>query len=98
MNETCALARFVAKTQFTDLPCSLVDDCKITVLDAIAAGFVGAVQPWARRIVAVVRVLGGTPEASVIQRCVRSSDATRRRSWVNSRRRPSSTRSVASNR
>jgi 2-methylcitrate dehydratase PrpD len=67
MNETCALARFVATTQFTDLPCNLVDDCKITVLDAIAAGFVGAVQPWARRIVAVVRVLGGTPEASVIQ-------------------------------
>ncbi|HEU5321787.1 MAG TPA: MmgE/PrpD family protein, partial [Methylomirabilota bacterium] len=28
--------------------------------------FVGSVQPWARRIVAVVQTLGGTPEASVI--------------------------------
>jgi hypothetical protein len=27
---------------------------------------VGAVQPWARRIVGVTRALGGAPEASVI--------------------------------
>ena len=67
MDETRKLAGFVAQTRFTDLPRSLVDNCKITVLDAIGAGFVGAVQPWARRIVAVVRALGGTPEASVIQ-------------------------------
>ena len=31
-----------------------------------ASGFVGAVQPWAQRIVAVVRALGGGSEASVI--------------------------------
>lgn len=66
MNETRALARFVAQTRFTDLPRGLVDNCKITVLDALGAGFVGAVQPWAQRIVAVVRALGGNPEASVI--------------------------------
>jgi 2-methylcitrate dehydratase PrpD len=66
MNETRGLARFVVETQFTDLPPGLVSNCKIAVLDAIGAGFVGAVQPWARRIVAVVRALGGTPEASVI--------------------------------
>jgi 2-methylcitrate dehydratase PrpD len=52
MNETRALARFVAQTRFTDLPRGLVDNCKITVLDALGAGFVGAVQPWAQRIVA----------------------------------------------
>src|SRR2546425_8219122 len=66
MNETRALARFVAQTKFTDLPRGLVDNLKITVLDTIGAGFVGAGQPWAQRIVAVVRALGGTPEASVI--------------------------------
>ena len=66
MNETRALARFVAETRFTDLPRGLVDNCKIAVLDALGAGFVGAVQPWAQRIVTVVRSLGGTPEASVI--------------------------------
>src|SRR5438034_7401434 len=66
MNETRTLARFVAETRFKDLPRGLVDSCKIAVLDALGAGFVGAVQPWAQRIVSVVRSLGGTPEASVI--------------------------------
>jgi 2-methylcitrate dehydratase PrpD len=66
VNETRTLARFVAQTRFADLPRSLVDNCKLTVLDTFAAGFVGAVQPWAQRIVAVVRALGGPPEASVI--------------------------------
>jgi 2-methylcitrate dehydratase PrpD len=66
MNETRTLARFAADTRFGDLPRALIENCKITVLDAIGAGFVGAVQPWARKIVGVVRSLGGTPEASVV--------------------------------
>src|SRR5438093_13559150 len=66
MNETRTLARFVAETRFTDLPRGLVENCKIAVLDALGAGFVGAVQPWARRIVTVVRSLGSAPDAAVI--------------------------------
>jgi len=66
MNETRTLARFVAETTFGGLPRGLVENCKIAVLDTLGAGFVGAVQPWAQRIVTVVRSLGGTPEASVI--------------------------------
>jgi 2-methylcitrate dehydratase PrpD len=66
VNETRTLARFVVETRFADLPRGLVDNCKIAVLDALGAGFVGAVQPWAQRIVGVVRELGGAPEASVI--------------------------------
>jgi 2-methylcitrate dehydratase PrpD len=66
MNETRALAGFVARTRFADLPNGLVGNCKIALLDAIGAGFVGSVQPWARRILSVARALGGTPEASVI--------------------------------
>jgi 2-methylcitrate dehydratase PrpD len=66
MNETRALARFVVATRFDDLPRALIEHCKIAVLDAFAAGFVGALQPWAQRIVTVVQSLGGTPEASVI--------------------------------
>jgi 2-methylcitrate dehydratase PrpD len=66
MNETRALARFVAQTKFTDLPRSLVDNLKITVLDTIGAAFVGSLQPWARRIVIVTQALGGTQEASVV--------------------------------
>src|SRR6266436_7755160 len=67
MNETRTLARFVVETRFADLPSRLVDNCKIAVLDAIGAGFVGSVQPWTRRIVSVVQALGGPPDASVIQ-------------------------------
>jgi 2-methylcitrate dehydratase PrpD len=66
VNETRALARFVAETRFADLPRGLVENCKIAVLDALAAGFVGTVQPWAQRILAAVRALGGAPDASVI--------------------------------
>jgi 2-methylcitrate dehydratase PrpD len=65
MHETRALARFVAETQFVDLPPSLIADCKIMVLDTLGAGFVGAMQPWAQQAVEMVRQLGGTPEASV---------------------------------
>ncbi len=66
MNETRTLARFVAETGFTDLPGRLVENLKITVLDTFGAALVGTRQPWAQRIVAVGRALGGAPEASVI--------------------------------
>jgi 2-methylcitrate dehydratase PrpD len=66
MNETRTLARFVAETTFADLPRRLVDNLRITVLDTFGAALVGTRQPWAQRIVAVVRDLGGAPEASVI--------------------------------
>src|SRR5262245_12917831 len=66
MHETCALAQFVAQTQFTDIPTSLIDDCKIMVLDTFGAGCVGAMQPWAQRAVDMVRALGGGSEASVV--------------------------------
>ena len=66
MNETRTLARFVAETAWTDLPRRLVDNLKIAVLDTFGAALVGTRQPWARRIVAVVKALGGTPEASVV--------------------------------
>jgi 2-methylcitrate dehydratase PrpD len=66
MNETRTLARFVADTKFSDLPRPLVEHLKIAVLDTFAAAAVGTRQPWAQRIVATIRALGGTPEASVV--------------------------------
>jgi 2-methylcitrate dehydratase PrpD len=66
MRETQALARFVAETQFKDLPDALVEESRIVVLDTLAAGFVGTVQPWAQRIVEMVRELGGVAEATVL--------------------------------
>jgi 2-methylcitrate dehydratase PrpD len=66
MNETRAFARFAGQTRFAELPPKLVDNLRIGVLDTLGAGFVGALQPWAQRILTVVRALGGVPEASVI--------------------------------
>ena len=72
MNETRTLAQFVARTRFGDLPRRLVDNLKIGLLDTLGAAFVGSVQPWAQRIVAVAQALGGTPEASVISQAWRT--------------------------
>jgi 2-methylcitrate dehydratase PrpD len=72
MHETRTLAQFVAQIQYTDLPASPIDECKIAVLDTFAAGFVGALQPWAQRVVELVRTLGGSPEASVMHQAWRT--------------------------
>ena len=40
MKETEALATFVAETEDADLPASLIAECKIATLDALAAAFV----------------------------------------------------------
>lgn len=66
MEATRLLAQFVADTRYPDLPPSLVTEGRIAVLDAFAAGFVGSSLPWARRVVDMVRELGGEPQASVV--------------------------------
>jgi 2-methylcitrate dehydratase PrpD len=66
MHETRTLAQFAVETSFRDFPAGLVEECKIAVLDALAAGFIGTAQPWAGRILAMLRALGGRPEASII--------------------------------
>src|SRR5215831_7015586 len=81
MNETRTLARFVAETRFTDLPRRLVENLTITVLDTLGAALVGTRQPWAQRIVAVTRALGGTPEATVVHQGWRTDVA--RAAFVN---------------
>src|SRR2546430_16237968 len=81
MNETRTLARFIAETTFTDLPRRLVENLKITVLDTVGAALVGTRQPWAQRIVAGVKALGGAPEASGIHQGSRTGGS--RRAWAN---------------
>jgi 2-methylcitrate dehydratase PrpD len=66
MHETRTLAQFVVETRFQDLPAGLVEECKIAVLDALAAGFIGTVQPWSQRALAMLRLLGGSPEATIM--------------------------------
>ncbi len=63
---TRILARFVAETRYDDLPPSLIAECKIALLDTLAAAFVGSSLPWARRVVEMVHELGGKPQVSVV--------------------------------
>ena len=66
MSATQTLAKFVADTRYTDLPGSLITECKIATLDVFAAAFVGSSMPWAQRVVEMVNELGGKPEVSVV--------------------------------
>ncbi len=66
MQATRVLARFVADTRYEDLPSSLIAECKIALLDALAAAFVGSTLPWAQRVIEMVRELGGAAQASVV--------------------------------
>src|SRR5438874_3286138 len=65
MNETKQIAQFVRETGYADIPTAIIDEFKIFVLDTIAAGFIGSLQPWTKKLVGVVQSLGGNPEASV---------------------------------
>src|SRR6185503_20910674 len=66
MQETRALAAFIADTNYSDLPASLVAECRIATLDVFAAAFIGSSLPWAQRVVEMARELGGEPQASVV--------------------------------
>ncbi|MBI2985165.1 MAG: MmgE/PrpD family protein [Deltaproteobacteria bacterium] len=72
MNETREIARFVYGTKYEDLPPDLVGEFKIFVLDALGAGFIGSLQPWAKMVIEMVRGLGGKREASVINQSWKS--------------------------
>jgi 2-methylcitrate dehydratase PrpD len=65
VDETRQLAQFVRHTRYEDIPSAIIDEFKIFVLDTIAAGFIGSMQPWTRKLTGVVQSLGGKPESSV---------------------------------
>jgi 2-methylcitrate dehydratase PrpD len=65
VNETKQLAQFVHQTSYADIPTAIIDEFKIFVLDTIAAGFIGSMQPWTQKLTGVVESFGGKPEASV---------------------------------
>lgn len=62
---TVALADFAAKTDYADLPDSVVERMKVYTLDVLAAGFVCARLPWARIVHEMVIEHGGRQESSV---------------------------------
>src|SRR4029450_474061 len=66
MGTTEDLARFIAETQYDDLPAAVVAAAKIGILDGVANLLAGSTQPVAQLVSAYTLELGGTPVASVI--------------------------------
>lgn len=65
MGATAELAEFVAETDFDRLPADLIGRAKVYILDNLAAGFIGSVQPWSLLVAGLVRELGGAEVCSV---------------------------------
>lgn len=75
MSETCALADFVAQTAFDDLPATLVEKARIYILDNLAAGFIGSLQPWTKAVADMAHTLGGRAEATCFNQLLRTDVA-----------------------
>jgi 2-methylcitrate dehydratase PrpD len=65
MSHTLELARFTTETDFEDLPVDLIEHGKVLFLDNIAAGFIGAAQPWSQIVAEMVREQGGKAQCSI---------------------------------
>ena len=66
MDETRQLARFVVETRFEDLPRDVVEYAKVFVLDNIASGLVGSVQPWSNMVAEMVHEAASKEECTVL--------------------------------
>src|ERR1700754_128735 len=59
------LARFAATTRYADIPASVIDKVKLSVLDGLGVCLHGATLPWTQKVRDVVLADGGNPIASV---------------------------------
>jgi 2-methylcitrate dehydratase PrpD len=66
MDETSALAKFVVKTNFTDIPGNVRQHAKYCILDWLGSSLAGSVEPPARIICSVLKELGGKGESTII--------------------------------
>lgn len=62
------LSRFVADFPATDIPKHAVDKARILLLDSLACAVAALDEPAPRRILDLVRDMGGTPQCTVIGR------------------------------
>jgi 2-methylcitrate dehydratase PrpD len=66
MGTTEQLARFIAQTQYEDLPATVVAAAKVGILDGVANLLAGSTQPVAKLVSEYTQELGGNPVSSVI--------------------------------
>lgn len=78
MGQTMELAEFTARLRLEDIPSDVVEFAKVLLLDNLAAGFVGANQPWSKMVLQMASEWGGHEECSVFAhklRCPASAAA-----------------------
>ena len=73
MNETRALAEFVVRTNFKDIPENVRQHAKFCILDWLGASLAGSVEPPAKIIYSIIRELGGKKESTIIGAHVKTS-------------------------
>lgn len=61
-----ALARFVSKTTYQDLPPEVVEFTKLCILDWLGSALAGESKPPVQKIHELVEELGGTPQATLV--------------------------------
>ena len=63
---TEAIARWIGKTTYEDMPPEAVEAAKRAILDTLGVSLAGATQPVGQIVLNYTREAGGTPEAGVI--------------------------------
>jgi len=62
---TEALARFITRLKFEDIPQNCLSVIKMAFLDALGCGLFGSTTPWSKMINEMVKDCGGNEEATL---------------------------------
>ena len=73
MEVTGELARFIASTKYEDIPEIVIAEAKICFLDWLSVTLAGVNDPMVESVIQTVELLGGTPQATVIGKGLRTS-------------------------
>jgi 2-methylcitrate dehydratase PrpD len=65
MGPTMALAEFIARLKFEDIPRRCLDQVKAAFLDSLGCGLFGSTLEWSRNVNSLVTEMGGKEEATL---------------------------------
>ena len=65
MGPTMALAEFITRLRFEDIPFKCLAQVKAAFLDSLGCGLFGSTLEWSRRVNSLVTEMGGKEEATL---------------------------------
>jgi 2-methylcitrate dehydratase PrpD len=65
MGPTIALAEFLAKLKFEDIPSRCLEQIKVAFLDSLGCGLFGSTLEWSQKVNSLVQEMGGKEEATL---------------------------------